>query len=92
MRDILDCRVLIDQDAMDTRVGQETVILHMEKAIYFGLDEVGTLIWEQLKSGRDLAEIIDAIVSQYGEDRGMVESDLRTFLEEMRENGLIRLS
>lgn len=92
MQNFLQCKFTIDEDAIDTRVGDETVILHMEQSIYFGLDGVGTRIWELLKSERDMSEILDALVAEYDEDRGVVEADLRAFLEEMHNMGLIRLS
>ncbi|QUL37653.1 PqqD family protein [Erythrobacter sp. JK5] len=89
MTDILDQTWRIDDDAVANKVGEETVILHMTSGIYFGLDEIGTLLWEGLKSGATPAAVCNAIVEEYDIERATVESDLRTFLAELAENQLI---
>jgi hypothetical protein len=34
---------------MESRLGEETVILHLGSGVYFGLDAVGTLVWEAIR-------------------------------------------
>lgn len=39
-------------DAMESRLGEETVILHLGSRTYFGLDAVGTLVCEAMAGGQ----------------------------------------
>lgn len=92
MEEVLSGKVTINENAVDSRVGEETVILHLDSAIYFGLDEIGTRSWELLKAGKSPAEIIAAIVTDYDVEREVVEADLRSLLEDMQKNGLVEIS
>ena len=40
-----------------SRVGAETVLLHLENGTYYGLDAEGTFVWDLLRDGSNLAEI-----------------------------------
>lgn len=43
----LSARYTRHPDAMESRLRDETVILHLQSGIYFGLDTVGTVVWER---------------------------------------------
>ena len=82
-------RLRISPDAMESRVGDETVILHLGNDTYFGLDALGTRIWEMLRDGHDLAAILDHIATAYQAARSTVEADLRLFIEDLIAHGLL---
>jgi hypothetical protein len=76
-------------EAIESRLGDETVILHLERGIYFGLDAVGTIVWERLQAG-DTPEAICAYVrASFDEVPGSVEDDITAFLGQLLENSLI---
>ena len=49
MTDILDQNLEPSREAVESRVGEETVLLHLKSGTYFGIDAVGTRIWALLK-------------------------------------------
>jgi hypothetical protein len=67
----------------------EMVILDLEKGIYFGLNAVGTMIWEMLGEGRSLADIKTRIVADYDVAESDAEADLLSLVSELRTRGLI---
>ncbi len=76
-------------EAMESRLGEETVILHLGSGIYFGLDAVGTIVWERLQQG-DTAEAAIAHISATFEDApDTVEADVTGFLAQLIEHALI---
>lgn len=79
----------LSDDAIANPVGGETVILHLGNGTYYGLDSVGSLLWEGIKAGQSPSEVCDVILAQYEVSRETVEQDLCRFLEELSENGLI---
>lgn len=89
MSDALTSKWRISDDAVANPVGGETVILHLGNGNYFGLDTIGTLLWEGLKREKVPSEICDEILAEYDVERGVVESDIIQFLEELRENDLV---
>lgn len=89
MTDILDLHWCVSDDAVANQVGDETVILHMGNGTYYGLDTIGTFLWEGLKSGKSPSDITKQITAEYDVDSPTVEADLRRFLGELEEQGLV---
>ena len=83
--------VVLDHQ-VSAQVDDETVILHFEDGVYYGLDRVGTSIWRLLQEPRTVAEIRDRIVEEYDVDAERCERDLLTLLRDLVERGLIDMS
>ncbi len=69
----------------------ESVLLHLGSGLYFGLDEVGTRIWNLLGEGRSLNEIEKSILTEYDVSAEEVQGDVRRLVEELTENGLLEV-
>ena len=89
MTDIFAHRLAPSPDAVESRVGDETVILHLKNSTYYGLDPVGTRIWALLKEGLPPTEICGRIADEYGVARDVAEADARKFLDDLKSNGII---
>lgn len=89
MDDILSRRFKPSTDAVDARVGEETVILHMQKGIYFGLDPVGARIWELLGEETAIAQISAQIAEEFGAALETVEADIKVFLQQLIDSDLV---
>lgn len=81
--------VTIPSHVVFKRVGDETVLLNFELGVYYGLDEVGTCMWELLADGKSTDEVVEAIVAAYDVTRETAAADLETLLGELRANGLL---
>jgi hypothetical protein len=79
-------------DAIESRLGEETVILHLTSGTYFGLDAVGTVVWEQLghTNGMTPPEICAHVRSVFTDAPDTVDSEVTEFLEQLAEHGLIQ--
>lgn len=73
-------------------VDDEMVILDMESENYFGLDEVGTSIWQAMQEHGTLQEVFDALLEQYEVEPDVLEKDLSDFVEKLLESGLVEVS
>lgn len=88
MTDILAKSMRPSGQAIESRVGGETVLLHVESGAYYGLDTVGTRIWELLKEGVEPRAICRRIAEEYAVDAEEAETDARRFLEDLMANGI----
>ena len=72
-------------------IKEETVILHLKSGVYFGLDPVGTFIWNFIQEKKAVTEIMEAILEEFdvGPERG--KSDIMTFIKELSKEGLIEV-
>lgn len=89
MTDILNARWLIGDQAIANTVGDEMVVLHLGNGTYFGLDPIGSLLWETLAKGELPSAACDLILDRYEIDRETVEHDLRQFMDELAKGDLI---
>jgi len=72
-------------------VDGEMVLLDMESENYFGLDEVGTAIWQAMQEKETLKEVFDLLLEQYEVEEEVLERDLSDFLGKLLESGLVRI-
>jgi hypothetical protein len=86
-----DSVVVAVKSQVSCQVDAETVVLHFDKGLYFGLNEVGTLIWNQVQQPRKVREICDAILREYNVSREQCERDLFTVLGDLSEKGLVEV-
>lgn len=87
--DILTLTLRPSDAAIESSVGDETVLLNLDNGTYYGLDPVGTRIWTLLKEGRTPAEICTLLVAQYEVEPEVIENDTRRFLGDLREHGIV---
>jgi hypothetical protein len=86
--DILDRKFRQNADAVESSVGDETVLLHLTRGNYYGLDEMGTRVWTALKEGRTAREVCAELAQEFGVDEEIVQADGRNFLEDLTANDL----
>ena len=84
-----DTVVVANPDAMTSSVGIETVILHFTAGTYFGLDEVGTRIWQLVQTPRSVREIRDTLLEEYDVEEERCERAVHSLLASLAEHGLI---
>lgn len=89
MSDMLQENWRPSEDAIANPVGGETVILHLGNGTYYGLDKIGSLLWEGLKEGQRPCEVCDRILDEYDVERETLEKDLRAFLGDLSEHELV---
>lgn len=89
MTDVLDLRIVPASKAADSRVGEELVILNLEDGTYYGLDAVGTRIWELLKQDHAPRAICARLSQEFEVSLDVIEADTRAFLSDLMENALV---
>jgi hypothetical protein len=70
-------------------VGEEAVILKLETGVYFGLDPVGTRVWQLLEAGDTLTQICEVIFKEYEVSRKDLERDVLDFVKQLLEKQLL---
>lgn len=71
-------------DQISSKVAGETVILNHSKGAYYGLDEVGVLVWDTLEKGpQTLDELCGAVTEAYEVDAETCKTDVNALLKEL---------
>ena len=75
---------------LSQEVHGELVLLDLDGEQYFGLNEVGRVIWDELTSGQRLGAILDALVKRFDVHPDRAEQDLEDLLGQLLAHDLIR--
>ena len=76
-------------DRLPPRSEDESVMLDLEKGTFFGLDPVGTRVWQMLAEGKAPAEIPGALAEEFDAPRERIEEDVIRLLGELLAQGLL---
>ena len=83
--------ITLSPDVISQEVSGETVLLDLNSENYFGLDEVGTRIWQLLKETGNLQTVFDTMLEEYDVDEKQLKKDLLDHVTQLVEAGLISL-
>lgn len=87
----LNQTITLSPEVISQEVSGETVLLDLDSEHYFGLDEVGTRIWQLIKETDSLETIFQTLLAEYDVTEDRLLQDLATLLGEIAELGLIKL-
>ena len=66
-----------------------TVLLDVERGLYYTLNDVAGRIWELLVAGEPVIEILRCLVDEYEVDRELLAADVTALLRKMQSAWLI---
>ena len=84
-------KITISNEALSQEVNGETVILDLQSESYFGLDEVGTRIWQLLQQNGDVQKTFDVMMQEFDVDAERLETDMHELLKMLDKYGLITI-
>ena len=87
----LNQKITFAETVFAQEVDGEMVLLDMESENYFGLDEVGTAIWQAMQEKETLKEVFEVLLDQYEVEEEMLEHDLSDFVGKLVESGLVEV-
>lgn len=82
-------RVTTSDEVLAQEVGDEVVLLDLAGERYFGLDPVGTRIWNLLPDSADLTGVLTQLCAEFNAPREQIETDLLALVAALREAGLV---
>jgi hypothetical protein len=84
-------RVSIPEHVHAREFDGELVILDLDKGCYFGLDEVGTRVWQLMTAGATVAQVVEQLVPEYDATSDRMLQDFLSLGNEWLERGLVQL-
>ena len=81
--------VVATAEQLSCALGEESVILNLKSSTYYGMNPVGTFIWNLLQVPRRVGELHGAVLGEYDVDADLCERDLIELLDQMLREELI---
>jgi hypothetical protein len=83
--------VVATPEQVSCALGEESAILNMKNSVYYGMNAVGTRVWNLLVEPKSVVQLRDWLLGEYEVEPSQCEQDLLQLLEQMRSEGLIEV-
>jgi hypothetical protein len=87
----MNTKYIQNKKVIQSKIGEEVVMLDMDSGFYFGLNSVASIIWSKLEIPISFEEIIDQLMNEYNIDRQTCEIDTKAFWNQLLEKDIIKL-
>jgi len=84
-----NARLAANDNVLTRRVKDELVLLHTVTEVYFGLDPVGTAMWEALCERGTIAGAHAALATEYDVEPKRLLTDMHALVDQLVEKGLL---
>jgi hypothetical protein len=74
-----------------SEIDDEVVMMNIESGRYYGMDAVGSRIWELISEKIRVRDLIAALVEEYDVGEEQCWSDVMEFLHELSDQNLIEI-
>ncbi len=75
---------------VQSKMGEEVVMLDLDSGFYFGLNAVASVIWGMLADEIGFEALIDQLMTQFDVERFLCEADTKELLDQLLEKNIIR--
>jgi hypothetical protein len=76
---------------LSAKVGEELVMMSVDKGDYVGLTEVGARIWELIETPQELETLCTRLQDEFDVSSETCRADVDIFLKELEKQGAISL-
>ena|SRR5688572_26347105 len=83
--------VVVTNRQVSCDLGGEAAILSINSGVYYGLDEIGALIWNLIQVPQRVTAIREAVVREYEVEPARCERDVISILEKLLAERLIEV-
>jgi hypothetical protein len=86
-----DARVRRSREVLHRDLQGEAVLVDLGSGKFFGLDEVGTRVWDGMESETTVDALVDRVVAEFEVSRPRAEKDLHALLRDLARRGLVKV-
>lgn len=87
----LDSFVTLSQEQISCDLSGEAAILDLKSGVYFGLNEMGAFIWNNIQGSTRVSKLRDRILEEYEVEPARCERHLFQLLNQLAARGLIEI-
>ena len=80
------------EESLSATLDGEAVLLQPEAGMYYGMNEVATLLWERLEEPATVAALRAELRSEFDVEAAVADRDLRAFLADLEAADLVEIS
>ena len=87
----MDIKYIQNKKIIQSKIGDEVVMMDIDSGFYFGLNSVASFIWGKLENEITFDDIISDLLGVYNVDRITCENETKIFLNQLLEKDIIKM-
>ncbi len=87
-----DSYLIKDSDVVFTSMGEDAVLLHVQRGDYYSLNKVGARLWVLSDGTKSVSDLADLITREFEISRDQAEADVIELAEQLEKEGLVSAS
>jgi hypothetical protein len=80
-----------EQKYLISVIGDETVMMDIDKGVYIGMNSVGSNIWNMLSEARSVKDIIFSLTTKYDISTAQCEKETLIYLKQMLDQDMLMI-
>lgn len=89
---ILTQKVAVNKDILVQDMGGELVLLNLASEEYFGLDDIGNVMWSCLKESDSLQGAYDRLLARFDVNPDVLKQDFLNLVAQFVEHDLVEVT
>ena len=78
-----------NEELISSDIDDETVMMSLEQGQYYGLDAIGSRIWELYATPQTLNKVIETLLVEFDVDEETCKADVINFVQQLLDNNLL---
>ena len=88
----LQCVVQREPEIVAAEADKDLVMVSIANGFYYAVSDVAREIWEAIERPRKVSDLIDDLTKSYNIDQTTCQAETLSFLEDLRSEGLLKVS
>ncbi len=81
-----------DDDVLFTSMGEDAVLLHVNRGDYYSLNRVGARLWVLTDGSKSIADLAVLITKEFEISREEAEKDILDMAAQLEKEGLVKVA
>ncbi len=81
-----------DSDVLFTSMGEDAVLLHVQRGDYYSLNRVGARLWVLADGSKSISDLAGRITQEFEISQEQAEKDIIELAEQLEKEGLVTVS
>ncbi|MFW5944368.1 MAG: lasso peptide biosynthesis PqqD family chaperone [Bacteroidota bacterium] len=87
-----DSYIKRNKEVFASEIDEEVVMMNVDTGKYYGMDTVGSRIWELIAEEIQVKDVIGKLMEEYDVEEEQCKNDVLEFLNELYENKLVQVT
>jgi hypothetical protein len=87
----LETTVTQSPNLVTSKIGEEVVMMFLEKSAYYSLDEIGSYIWQSIQTPVQVSQLCHQLSERFEVKSEQCRADVLPFLNQIYQEGIIEI-